>query len=235
MPCHHDWPPASGQPNEAPYRSLASVPFTHMPPAALQPGLLIIDRTGRARNREDCNASAAGCVLLKHIVALGKTVTARQINQVRPRPSRVNGIAPGLLNDAMAQKPSRPKAPELWIPPAWRQPRRPFFLSSGLPTSWLRAQCIGVCASAERGRTRARIGDDFRRCGGQRGTARRDPAGANPPCLDQDAINSDLDGHGNCRGRSLRSRSRRPSGGALHRTDPGPDSANPIERSLSVL
>src|SRR5262245_57740823 len=38
-----------------------------------------------------------------------------------------------------------------------------------------------------------------------------------------------------CGGRSLRSRSRRPSGGALHRTDPGPDSANPIERSLSVL
>jgi hypothetical protein len=40
---------------------------------------------------------------LKHFVAAGKTVTARQINQVRPRPSRVNGIAPGLLNDAVAK------------------------------------------------------------------------------------------------------------------------------------
>jgi hypothetical protein len=125
-----------------------------MPPAALQPGLLIIDRTGRARNREDCNASAAGCVLLKHIAALGKTVTARQINQIRPRPSRVNGIAPGPVNDAVAQKP-------------WRRScgsRRHGGSHGGLPFS--RSACprrgserdvLGSARVPKGGRTRARM------------------------------------------------------------------------------
>jgi len=36
-------------------------------------------------------------------------VTARQINQVRPRPPHVNGIAPGLLNDAGAKDDVRPQ------------------------------------------------------------------------------------------------------------------------------
>src|SRR5262245_34010134 len=181
MACHHDWPPASGQPNEAPYRSLAYVPFTHVPPAALQPRLLIIDRTGRARNREDCNASAPGCVLLKRFVAVGKIVTARQINQVRPTPSRLNGIAP--LNDAVAKNDAWPQIfpwpdrsvhlkPETLaaqgagaVDPGMAA-ARPAFRSLGrLHTSWLRARCIGVCASAKGRRTRARIGDDFRRRG----------------------------------------------------------------------
>src|SRR5262245_52313440 len=86
MPCHHDWPPASGQPNEAPYRSLAYVPFTHVPPAALQPrGFSSWTEPAEHETVRIVTPVPPVAYFLKHFVAAGKTVTARQINQVRPK------------------------------------------------------------------------------------------------------------------------------------------------------